>query len=409
MDTQEPAKPALPVEPEVPGLKEALARMKAPVDPPQSSFFQMAKEVIFGELAPVIFPTLEAMAKMPIVVKEPLALLTAIPYVNNMRMNRALGEISSIPEGKALVDATCNATRVELNCDPRFTGGANCFSNSYTDGKFQQRSNFITADGYTTMGATIGILIHEMHHERQLQNGVMKPLQDKVPSPVEQVWYERAMEADAQATAVDISWKLKEAGKPAAWTEMEKLGGWRQQVAEAYAKKAEQDPASVESGAAKREAFDTWFSAKTDNGFTTPQIYNRQALNNLPKSEDIHEMYKGGKPLAPITVADIEKLGGIAEINYLKLPGGKPLDSMDYRQADWNGFQGGFLHARHQQYDQIKYGTFKVVGANPAMESKFAKPASPCDSPKSTETPIIKAQTPIVQAQVSLKRPALKM
>lgn len=383
-------------------MKEALARMQPNAFQDKSSFFQVAKEVLAEQFGSIVFPTLEAMKKAPIVVKEPLALLTAIPYVENLRTNRALGEISSIPEGKKLVDSVMDGTKVGLNCDPRFSGGANCFFTSYTDGKFRQSSNFITADGYTTHGDTVGILIHEMHHQRQMKEGVMKPLQDKIPSPVEQVWYERAMEADAQATATDIAWKLKEAGKPAAWQAMEKLGGWRQQVTEAYAKKAEQDPASVDSGAAKREAFDTWFTAKSSQGLTTPQIYNRQALSNLPGSRDIHDMHKAGKPLAPITVGDIEKLGSIAEVNYLKLPGGKPLDSMDYRQADWNGFQGGFLHARHQQYDQIKNGTFKVEGVNPASASKFANPVSPCEAPKT-------APPTAAKTQVLLKRSTLKI
>lgn len=402
MDDSPNQKPSDAAAPEIPGMKEALARMQPNAFTEKSSFFQIAKDVLAAQFGNIVFPTLEAMSKAPIVVKEPIALLTAIPYVQNLRMNRALEEISSIPEGKKLVDSVLDGTKLALNCDPRYSGGSNCFFTSYTDGKFRQSTNLIMADGYTTHGDTVGILIHELHHQRQVKEGVMKPLRDKIPSPVEQVWYERAMEADAQATATDIAWKLKEAGKPAAWQAMSELGGWRQQVTEAYAKKAEQDPASVDSGEAKREAFDTWFSAKSSKGLTTPQIYNRQALGNLPTSENIHDMHKAGKPLAPITVADIEKLGSIAEVNYLKLPGGKPLDSMDYRQADWNGFQGGFLHARHQQYDQIKEGTFKVAGMNPASASKFANPAAPCAEPR-------KDASPAAKTAVSLKRPVLKM
>ncbi len=395
-------KPADAAPPEIPGMKEALARMQPNAFQDKSSFFQIAKEALAKQFGAVVFPTIEVLKKTPIVVKEPLALLTAVPYVQNMRLNRALGEIASIPEGKKLVDSVLDGTKVALNCDPRYTGGANCFFTSYTNGNYRQSSNLIRVDGYTTHGETVGILIHELHHQRQMQNGVMTVLKDKVPSPVELVWYERAMEADAQATATDIAWKLKEAGKPAAWKAMAGLGGWRQQVAAAYAEKAEQDPASVTSGAAKREAFDAWFAAKTDKGLTTPQIYNRQALENMPTSENLHDLYKAGKPLEPVSAQDIQKLGSIAEVNYLTLPGGKPLDSVDYRQADWNGFQGGFLHARHQQYDQIKNGTFKVAGVNPAAASKFANPAKP------SETPKVEVQA-AAKPPISLKRPALKM
>lgn len=402
MDDSPNQKPADAVAPEIPGMKEALARMQPNAFKDTSSFFQIARDTLAEQFGAVVFPTIEVMKKTPIVVKEPLALLTAVPYVQNLRLNRALGEIASIPEGKKLVDSVLDGTKVELNCDPRYTGGANCFFTSYTDGNYKQSSNLIRADGYTTHGETVGILIHELHHQRQMQNGVMTVLKDKVPSPVELVWYERAMEADAQATATDIAWKLKEAGKPAAWEAMAGLGGWRQQVTEAYAQKAEQDPASVTSGAAKREAFDAWFTAKSRNGDTVPQIYNRQALGNMPTSENMHDLYKAGKPLEPISAQDIQKLGSIAEVNYLALPGGKPLDSIDYRQADWNGFQGGFLHARHQQYDQIRNGTFKVAGVNPAAASKFANPAKPCEAPKAEVQAAAKPA-------VSLKRPALKM
>ena len=78
-------------------MKEALARMQPAAFKDTSSFFQIAKDVLAQQFGAVVFPTIEVMKKTPIVVKEPLALLTAVPYVQNLRLNRALGEIASIP------------------------------------------------------------------------------------------------------------------------------------------------------------------------------------------------------------------------------------------------------------------------------------------------------------------------
>ncbi|HYD17522.1 MAG TPA: DUF6782 family putative metallopeptidase, partial [Patescibacteria group bacterium] len=241
-------------------------------------------------------------------------------------------------------------------------------------------------------GQMLTTLIHELHHERQLKAGVMKSVSDKVPSPVEQMWYERAMEADAQATATDISWKLKEAGKPAAWKALEKDGHWRGQVAKAYADKAAGDPKSVENGTAKRAAFDAWFSAKNRFGITTPMIYNNQATNNLPSPTDFEELHRAGLPFEPLKPKDIEKLGDIAPQNYLKAPGGRSLDDPLYRTADFNQWQASKLNFLHGRYEEIKQGN-------------YPKPNMSHPSITGSAAPIAKQQPPAVSVSLA-RRPA---
>lgn len=391
MDTQEKTQTAPDANAEIPGMKEARERMDQKFWKDREEKRTLMQEVA-DELAQNIkmgvLPTLQGLTKIVVTIENPLTLVTAIPLVQSLRINRALAEIATVPEGKTLIDALGD-TKIRLDPDPRYNGGRNTFFPSYRDGEMKLKTFEITAQGYATQGEVIAILLHEMHHERQIKNGVMKILGEKVPSPVEQVWYERAMEADAQATATDIAWKLKEAGKPGAWRAMAADMNCMGDIAKAYADKVAADPDAVASGTAKRAAFDKWFTAKNLVGDNLSVIYNGQGINNLPKGEDLDKLYKAGKPFAPLAADDIAKLGTIAEKNYLALPGGKPLDSMDYRQADWNAWQAGHLNYLHKQYDDVKTGNFVPPAMCHHNISKFIspeKPAAPAPEAKPAPT-----------------------
>ncbi|MDF3024791.1 MAG: hypothetical protein K0R10_2152 [Alphaproteobacteria bacterium] len=375
MDGNPEQKPAEAVSPEIPGMKEARARMDSKYWDAREGNLTLTQEVM-RELAEDfknrLMPTVQALEKVAITFENPLVLATALPLVQNMRINRALADIASVPEGQTMID-DLGETKVKIQPDPRFSGGSNIFFPSYKNGEMTVKNFEIHAQGYAKHGTVVAILLHELHHERQVKGGVMKVFNDKVPSPVEQLWYERAMEADAQATATDIAWKLKEAGKPAAWNAL--AGGFNcmGHIAKAYERNVDKLPNAVATGTAKRAAFDAWFTAKNMFGDSLSEIYNTQALQNMPSAENMDAMKKAGKPFTPLTVDDIAKLGDIAEVNYLKAPGGKPLDSIDYRRADYNAWQSSSLNFKHQVYDEIKAGTYQPPGVN----SKFTVPKEP--------------------------------
>ncbi len=80
------------------------------------------------------------------------------------------------------------------------------------------------------------------------------PLHEKIPAPLETLWYDRLIEADAEATATDIAYKLKDAGKPEAWDAMQKMPYTG--AAKAYEAAVLKNPNAVADGTAKRAAFD---------------------------------------------------------------------------------------------------------------------------------------------------------
>lgn len=370
-------------------MKAALDRMKPEFWHGLSSFAR-PKPTDFQKN--VVFPTKVALKKIDLLLDRPDLLATALPFVQNLRLKRALSEIASIPEGAALVEAAAGVPKIHLDPNPTVSGGQFCTMRSINGADLTVIAEKINIAGLATMGSIIGTLMHEFQHKRQMDNKVLHAFYDKTPSPVEILWHDRMIEADAEATAVDIAWKLKENGKPAAWNHIRTGRNWPIALAAEYEKKALADPSSVASGAAKRAAFDAWFDAF---GGMVSEIYNDQGIRKAPSPEAMEEMHKAGKPFAPLTVSDMEKIGDIGPVNYLKLPGGKPLDSPDYRRADFDQEAAEKLRAAHDAYDRVSQGKYETKPA-PAIP---APPVTACSSFMGTTAPAKNAIAP-----VSLKR-----
>lgn len=373
-------------------MKAALDRMKPEFWHGLSSFAR-PKPTHFEKT--VVLPTLSALAKIPVLMAQPELLATALPFVQNLRLKRALSDIASIPEGAALVEAAAGVPKIHLDPNPIVSGGQFCTTREVNGKDLSVIAREINIAGLATQGSVIATLVHELQHKRQMDHKVLNAVHDKVPSPIELLWHNRMTEADAEATAVDIAWKLKENGKPEAWNHIRTARDWPIALAFEYEKMAKADPSSVASGAAKRAAFDAWFDAF--NGGVS-MMYNDQGVRKTPTPEVHEEMHKAGKPFAPLTAADLEKIGDIGAVNYLKLPGGKPLDSPDYRRADFDEEQAGKLRAAHDVYDRVSQGKYEAPPSAPGAPvttcSRFTKGP---EAAKSADAP------------VSLKRPATTM
>jgi hypothetical protein len=389
MDSPEQTQTVTSDTPEIPGMKAALDRMKPEFWHGLSSFAR-PKPTDFEKK--VVFPVKVALAKIDVLLDRPDLLATALPFVQNIRLKRALSDIASIPEGAALVEAAAGVPKIHLDPNPTVSGGQFCTKRSVNGTDLTVIAEKINIAGLATMGSIVTTLVHELQHKRQMDHKVLHAFHDKTPSPIEILWHERMIEADAEATAVDIAWKLKENGKPQAWNHIRTAREWPIALAAEYEKKALADPSSVASGAAKRAAFDAWFDAF---GGMVSEMYNNQGVRKNPSPEVLEDMHKAGKPFAPLTIADMEKIGDIGPVNYLKLPGGKPLDSPDYRRADFDQEAAEKLRAAHGAYDRVSQGKYDTAPkATPVSEgscSSFIK------KPQATVA---------ATASVSLKRPA---
>ncbi len=368
-------------------MKAALDRMKPEFWHGLSSFAR-PKPTDFQKK--VVFPAKVVLSKIDLLLDRPDLLATALPFVQNLRLKRALSDIASIPEGAALVEAAAGVPKIHLDPNPTVSGGQFCTKRSINGIDLTVIAQEINIAGLATMGSVISTLVHELQHKRQMDHKVLNAFHDKTPSPIELLWYNRMTEADAEATAVDIAWKLKENGKPEAWNHIRTARDWPIALAAEYEKKALADPSSVASGAAKRAAFDGWFEAF---GGGISEMYNDQGVRKAPSSEALEEMHKAGKPFAPLTAGDMEKIGDIGPVNYLKLPGSKPLDSLDYRRADFDQEAAEKLRAAHDAYDRVSQGKYE------------SKPLAPV-APLTTCSSFIGAAQPAktAAAPVSLKR-----
>jgi hypothetical protein len=394
MDNPDQTQTAPAVQAEVPGMKEALDRMKPAFWHGLSSFAR-PKPTDFQKN--VVFPVKVALSKIDLLLDRPDLLATALPFVQNLRLKRALSDIASIPEGAALVEAGVGVPKIHLDPNPTVSGGQFCTKRSINGVDLTVVAQAINISGLATIGSVIATLVHELQHKRQMDHKVLNAIHDKTPSPIEILWHDRMIEADAEATAVDIAWKLKENGKPEAWKHIRTAREWPIALAAEYEKKALADPSSVASGAAKRAAFDAWFDAF---GGVVSEIYNKQGASKTLSSEALEEMHKAGKPFAPLTVADIEKIGDMGGVNYLKLQGSKPLDSIYYRRADFDQEVAEKLRASHEVYDRVSQGKYE------------RKPAVAAVAPGTTSSSFMGAPEPakISAAPVSLKRaPAMRM
>lgn len=305
----------------------------------QSIAGDIAKDIV-GEIDSFLRNSRYRMAlnleNVRIAAANPSVLVTAIPFVENLRVNRALDTLSSIPEGKALVDqARAASVSIGLDANPYARGGRFSGDNSVREGSYIRTPRDIVTHGYSTHGVVVQQMAHELRHAAQAGADRITGFNDRVLSPVEAIWHNRFIEADAEATAVDIAWKLKQAGKPDAWNAMSKGNASFPGVAAAYEKIALTDPHAQINGQAKRAAFDAWFSSAWKNGVKVSDVYNKQAIDTYPDAEDVKKMVAHGRPLGGLSVGELQKLGTLdgGSVNYLDIPGAKPLDSPHYRDG----------------------------------------------------------------------------
>jgi len=314
-------------------------------------------------------------------VKDPLALVAALPFVDALQTRRTLDIISKVPEGAEMVEAAKrNSTQFRLDF---FRDGAS----------FMPISNVVSADGasppqisYTglaTKGARIAMFLHELQHLMQYMAGIRDV--EKGVSPVEHMWYNRAIEADAEATAVDIAYKLHLIGEKDAWHFLRSKDSLScSAMARAYEEAAQKDPDAIYDGRAKRAAYDTWYEARMRSKQTISAVYNGQGLRF---ADAWRKLFKGDiPPLDPKVLgrADIEKLGALSSVNYMTLPGYRAVDDISYRKPDWNVYQARHLADLQTNYQQKAMAKEAATPLQPSVP-KFAalQPAPPSAGPKS--------------------------
>ncbi|MBI1214250.1 MAG: hypothetical protein GC185_00360 [Alphaproteobacteria bacterium] len=279
--------------------------------------------------------------------------------VMGRRVGHAVDELCTIPEGRALVEQSVAAG---MTLD-KFNGGNGAYGRMQgwyegdEEGNPKLRTNMVL-DVSQSHGGLINAMSHELRHFQQAKEKLTGHPFGEVISPLDNVWRNRMSEADAEATAVDIAYKLMQAGKPAAWWSATNENLEYRDMALAYEKAAKKDPSSVKDGRAKRAAFDGWFTGRSHvTNEKISEFYNGQGVLNYPPGDKILMRYEeqGGR-ISPLDPATLKKLGTLLpeEPNYLDLPGGKPVDSKFYREPNLNDGEMNILRQNYEAYAKLK-------------------------------------------------------
>lgn len=319
-----------------PGLAEGLAKLEDIKNFPdftKPSPLQMVKNY-FGQAKNIAEV---ALSQAGVTLDNPSALVTAIPLVANLRINRALETIASIPEGKMLVDVL-KETGIPVKMDNNFLRqGAHLgtSSSASTDKGYESKPIDIVLGAFSTHGRLVAHLTHELQHLNQEHHGMLTLASRKLLSPLEAIWYDATIEGDAEATAVDVAYKLKRAGKPEAWNDMRSGRVNLTEFSQAYEDAVNKNPAAADNGQAKRAAFDAWFTAKFKNGGLLADAYFVQGWHAYKRTETaLDSAITGNKKseIGPLNTDDIRNLGKLSRVNYFEAPGGRPLDDPYYRR-----------------------------------------------------------------------------
>lgn len=378
-----------------PGLAEALKQLdpgKYPSAQPPTPL-QMVKNyfAIAKSVANI------ALSQLDVTADNPSALATAVPLVQKLRIDRALNTIASVPEGKMLVDVLKDSG-IPVKMDQNFLRiGAHLgtFTNAGASEGFKSRVADIVVPAYSTHGRLVAFLTHELQHLNQHQNGELRLAKKKFVSPLEAIWYDAAIEADAQATAVDVAYKLKQAGKPDAWDELKNGRTAAPEFTKYYEDAIKKNPNAAESGMAKRAAYDAWFDARFSNGTLMSASYAYQGWRSYKTSDAALASAKpGGAEIGPLRTSDIHKLGGLSRVNYFDAPGGRPLDDPRYRRMPpLDATLAKVLADDHRNYQSHYFDYQKKMLAGLGVQSK--PPVSPHASGPQSEMSAVSPLKPV--------------
>ncbi|MFN7113481.1 MAG: DUF6782 family putative metallopeptidase [Alphaproteobacteria bacterium] len=286
--------------------------------------------------------------------ENPLALASAAPLVERLRINRALETIAKVPEGKVLVDLL-KQSGVPIKMEKQFGSIGASFSSRKTskDGKLNIEPGEIYLPAFSNHGRLVAHLTHELRHLEQMMGNVLDPAMNKAVSPLEFIWYNRVIEADASATTTDIAYKLHKAGHSDSWKELQRERSNPTDIAAAYEAAVQKNPKAAEDGSAKRAAYDSWFEARWGMNRELAEMYNSQGFTNYVSiGGALQKGYLDNTPIQPLEPKDIKKVGALSGtgVNYLDLDGARPVDDPYYRRNTFNKYEAEWVAREHVAY-----------------------------------------------------------
>ncbi|TVQ84128.1 MAG: hypothetical protein EA357_03450 [Micavibrio sp.] len=244
---------------------------------------------------------------------------------DSARCDDILARLAAVPEGYE-VAVFLNTERVEICFDEQaFSEAASAVTiTGLKDGKYSYSRPTIILNAALGDNNITQALVHEVQHLRHHLNGLGNP--DRILSEEDHQLFRAVQEADAQAAAVDVTFKMKLKGDGKPYERTAAIG--YEDMCRAYEKAYEADPQSIRDGRAKRAAFDAWFTKQSRVAH-----YDRNTVDvHTPFLENLRKKYSGhGLKPGRLKKEWIRKIGALSDVNYLDLPG-QP-DALDTARA----------------------------------------------------------------------------
>lgn len=246
------------------------------------------------------------------------------------RLDGILDKVRKVPEGEKLLRfLEEKEVKILFSRDTEFASYST--GSSYSNGKCMPipQRQFILYNPDQDDDWMVSAFFHEARHLQQVFSQVIRPA--KQVSPFDLAWHIRMIEADAEAESIMIALKNKLDGNPLL-LDKTRSTGYEHMCLIAEVEYA-QNPASFHDGTLKRMVFDAWFR---ETGFDLKQYYAEKVISeDWPCGIYATNMAGYGFTKSPLTCEDIQKIGaaGGESINYLTLPGFRPLDEPYYKEG----------------------------------------------------------------------------
>lgn len=245
---------------------------------------------------------------------------------SSARLESIFQRLSTVPEGKQIVDfLKTNGIAIVFKSKGVNFAASNVIISRVKNGHIHYGNCSIMLNENLNDDNLLQSLVHEAQHMRHHLAGLGNP--DFWPdSEEEHCLLRRIQEADAQATATYITYILKQQGDSGPYNEV--LQTDYAPMCHAFEAACKNTPDALHNGTATRAAFDKWFDSEYQTRF-----YDRDTvLNHIPFLKGQLWAYPDhGLKEKALTEEWIVKIGALAPVNYMTLPGHPSVISGKYR------------------------------------------------------------------------------
>lgn len=231
------------------------------------------------------------------------------------RIDDILARLASVSEGYEIV-TFLNDQKIEICFEENTLAAASSslVIDRIEEGKYIYAGRKIILGNGLDDDNIAQALVHEAQHMRHHMNDLGNP--DMLLSLEDHKLFRAVQEVDAQAAAIDVTFKMKLAGDTGPYEKTAEIG--YEDMCRAYEAAYEADPQSIYDGRAKRAAFEAWFTkaSRVEHYDRDTENLHEKVIENLCAKSKSHGLSAGA-----LESDWVKRIGALSGVNYLNLPG----------------------------------------------------------------------------------------